>query len=102
MFDITNTFQDGKQEIKLAIKPEAEHLGLTMSDLARQVRQAFYGQEAQRIPRGREDVRVMIRYPEDERRSLANLETMESRVSRADDAPVADCIPLILAPTSAW
>ncbi len=82
VFDITNTFQDGKQEIMLAIKPEAEHLGLTMSDLARQVRQAFYGQEAQRIPRGREDVRVMIRYPEDERRSLANLETM--RIRRPD------------------
>jgi len=82
IFDITNTFQNGKQEIKLAIKPEAEHLGLTMSDLARQVRQAFYGQEAQRIPRGREDVRVMIRYPEDERRSLANLETM--RIRRPD------------------
>ncbi len=87
VFDITNTFQDGKQEIKLAIKPEAEHLGLTMSDLARQVRQAFFGQEAQRIPRGREDVRVMIRYPEDERRSLANLETMRIRTPDGIEVP---------------
>lgn len=87
VFDITNTFQDGKQEIKLAIKPEAEHLGLTMTDLARQVRQAFYGQEAQRIPRGREDVRVMIRYPEDERRSLANLEMMRIRTPEGIEIP---------------
>jgi len=87
IFDITNTFQDGKQEIILAIKPEAEHLGLTMSDLARQVRQAFFGQEAQRIPRGRDDVRVMIRYPEDERRSLANLETMRIRTPEGIEVP---------------
>lgn len=87
IFDITNTFQDGKQEIKLAIKPEAEHLGLTMADLARQVRQAFFGEEAQRIPRGRDDVRVMVRYPENERRSLANLETMRIRTPEGIEVP---------------
>ena len=53
--------------------PEAEALGLTQVDLARQVRSAFYGEEVQRIQRGRDDVSVMLRYPQDERRSLANL-----------------------------
>jgi len=87
LFDIMDNFQDGKQEIKLAIKPEAENLGLTMSDLARQVRQAFYGDEAQRIPRGREDVRVMVRYPEEDRRSLASLETMRIRTPDGAEVP---------------
>lgn len=87
VFDIMDNFQDGKQEIKLAIKPEAENLGLSMSDLARQVRQAFYGDEAQRIARGREDVRVMVRYPEEERRSLANLETMRIRTPDGAEVP---------------
>ncbi len=87
VFDIMDNFQDGKQEIKLAIKPEAETLGLTMSDLARQVRQAFFGDEAQRIPRGRDDVRVMVRYPESERRSLDSLDTMYIRTPEGAEVP---------------
>ncbi len=87
VFDIMDNFEDGKQEIKLAIKPEAENLGLTMSDLARQVRQAFYGDEAQRIPRGREEVRVMVRYTGEERRSLASLDTMRIRTPDGAEVP---------------
>ena len=77
--DITDSFRSGKKEIKLSILPSGESLGLTLSDLARQVRQAFYGEEAQRVQRGREDVRVMIRYPEDERGSLDALNSMRIR-----------------------
>ena len=79
LFDVSDTFQNGKPEIKMKIKPEAELLGLTMTDLARQARQSFFGSEAQRIQRGREDVRVMVRYPLAERSSLANLESMKVR-----------------------
>ena len=71
VYQISDSFRDGKRQLELDIKPQAEILGLTRRDLARQVRQAFYGEEAQRIQRGRDDVRVMVRYPEDERRSLA-------------------------------
>ena len=53
-----------------AAKPEAELAGLTLADLGRQVRQAFYGEEVQRIQRGRDELRVMVRYPKSERRSL--------------------------------
>ena len=49
IFDIRNSFSSGSQEIQLSIKPEAEALGLTLSDLGRQVRQAFYGEEAEGI-----------------------------------------------------
>ena len=83
LFDIADTYQDGKPEIQLQIKPEAEILGLTMANLARQVRQAFYGAEAQRIQRGRDDVRVMVRYPLEERSSLV---TRHSRPSKRDRA----------------
>ena len=79
VIDVADSFRAGKLEVKLNIKPEAETLGLTLSDLARQVRQAFYGEEAQRIQRGRDDIRVMVRFPADERRSLGDLEQMRIR-----------------------
>ena len=63
LFDISNSATSGADEIKLTIKPEAEALGLTMASLGRQVRQAFYGEEAQRIQRGKDELRVMVRYP---------------------------------------
>lgn len=87
VFDIADTYQDGKPEIKLKIKPEAEALGLTMNDLATQAREAFFGAEAQRIPRGRDDVRVMVRYPREERSSLASLETMRIRTPDGREVP---------------
>jgi multidrug efflux pump subunit AcrB len=89
-FDISDSFREGKQEIKLAIKPEAELLGLKLADLARQVRQAFYGEEAQRIQRGRDDVRIMVRYPEEERRSLADLENMRIRMPDGAEVPFSE------------
>ncbi|MBA4150800.1 MAG: efflux RND transporter permease subunit [Verrucomicrobia bacterium] len=85
--DISDSYRAGKQEIKLAIKPSAEALGLSLEDLARQVRQGFYGEEAQRIQRGRDDVRVLVRYPAEERRSLANLENMRIRLPDGTEAP---------------
>ena len=68
VFDIRNSSASGGQEIKLTIKPEAEALGLSQAALGRQVRQAFFGEEAQRIQRGKDEVKVMIRYPRAERR----------------------------------
>ena len=85
--DIADSFRAGKQEVKLEVTPQAESLGISLSDLARQVRQAFYGEEAQRIQRGRDEVKVMVRYPEDERRSLASLEQMRIRTPAGDEVP---------------
>jgi multidrug efflux pump subunit AcrB len=86
VLDVSDSFRSGKQEVQLALRPDARHLGLTLADLGRQVRQAFFGEEAQRIQRGTEDLRVMLRYPESERRSLGDLENM--RVRTADRAEV--------------
>ena len=87
VFDIADSFRGGKDEIQLDILPAAETLGITLDDLARQVRQAFYGAEAQRIQRGRDDVRVMVRYPATERRSLADLENLRVRTPDGGEVP---------------
>ena len=87
VYDIRHSFSRGSQEIKLAIKPQAEVLGLTLSDLAKQVRQAFYGDEAQRIQRGRDELKVMVRYPEKDRLSVADLEDMWIRTASGDQVP---------------
>lgn len=76
LFEVQSSSQAGPEELKLSIRPEAEALGVTLIDLASQVRQAFYGIEAQRIQRGDSEVRVMVRYPREERRSIGNLENM--------------------------
>ena len=81
VYDVSDSFRTGKQEIKLDITPVAESFGLTLSDLGRQVRQAFYGEEVQRIQRGRDEIRVMVRYPVEERRSLGNLENKRIRTA---------------------
>ncbi|MBN2313337.1 MAG: efflux RND transporter permease subunit [Sedimentisphaerales bacterium] len=85
--DIQDDFEPGKAELKLNLKDTGRTLGLTLSDLARQVRQGFYGDEAQRIQRGRDDIRVMIRYPENERKSLADVENMRIRLSDGTEIP---------------
>ncbi len=87
VFDIRNSAAPGGEEIRLEIKPEAEALGLTMSALGRQVRQAFYGEEAQRIQRGQSELKVMVRYPLSERRSIADLENMMIRTPAGDEVP---------------
>lgn len=87
VYDVADSFRSGKQEIQLAVRESALPLGLTQNDLARQVRQSFYGEEAQRIQRGRDDVRVMVRYPESERKSLGSLEEMRIRTRDGTEVP---------------
>jgi len=86
-FDIRNSFEGGLRELQLHIRPEAEVLGLSQQDLARQVRQAFFGEEVQRIQRGQDDVRVMVRYPKAQRESEGYLEAMRIRAPNGDEIP---------------
>ncbi|MCG8590407.1 MAG: efflux RND transporter permease subunit [Proteobacteria bacterium] len=87
VFDVADSFRSGKQELELSILPSAETLGLSLEDLGRQVRQAFHGDEAQRIQRGRDDVRVVVRYPAAERRSLQDVESMYIRTRDGREVP---------------
>ncbi len=87
--DIRDSYRDGKQELHVSIRAEAEGLGLTVDDLGRQVRQAFYGAEAQRIQRGEDEVKVMVRYPADARRSLRDVENLRIRLDNGTSVPFA-------------
>jgi len=87
VYDVRNSYERGRPEIKLNIKPEAETLGLTLQDLASQVRAGFYGAEVQRIQRGQDEVKVMVRYPKDERDSVGYLENMRIRTPGGGRVP---------------
>ena len=95
LFDISDSLDESREEIQLRIRPEAELVGLTMSDLARQVRQGFFGEEIQKIQRDRDEVRVMLRYPLKDRKSIASLESMMIRTADGRAVPftsVADAV----------
>jgi multidrug efflux pump subunit AcrB len=87
LYDIRNTFERGRPEIKLNVKPEAEALGITLQDLASQVRAGFYGTEVQRIQRGQDEVKVMVRFPKDERDSVGYLDNMKIRTPAGGRVP---------------
>ncbi len=78
----------GQDELELSLKPRAAELGLTQVLLAQQIRQAFFGEEAQRVQRGIDSVRVMVRLPEHDRESLHTLEMMKIRTPRGADVPL--------------
>jgi len=86
--DISDSFLPGKKEIQLTLKPDARSLGLTLSDIARQVRHAFYGAEVLRMQRGKDEVKVMVRYPEEERKSPGYLEKMRITTSEGRQIPL--------------
>ncbi len=87
VIDIADSFVPGKRELKFDLTAEGRTLGVTLQDLARQVRQGFFGEEAQRIQRGRDDIRVMVRYPQAERQSLGDIEAMRIRLRDGTEVP---------------
>jgi multidrug efflux pump subunit AcrB len=87
VFDISDSFLPGKRELQLKLKPAARSLGVTLDDLARQVRHAFYGAEALRLQRGKDEIKVMVRYPEAERKSLGSVEDMRIRTPGGVEVP---------------
>ena len=87
VFGVSDTYRAGKPELELALTAEGRALGLTLQGLGRQVRQGFFGEEAQRVQRNRDDVRVMVRYPLGDRRSLGDVESMRVRTPGGDEVP---------------
>jgi multidrug efflux pump subunit AcrB len=86
--EISDSMRGGKQELRLRLKPEGEASGLRLSELARQLRQGFHGEEVQRVQRGRAEVAVVVRYPARERRSLGDLDGMWIRTSGGRTVPL--------------
>eukprot|EP01093_Parvamoeba_rugata_P001799 TRINITY_DN122_c0_g1_i12.p1 TRINITY_DN122_c0_g1~~TRINITY_DN122_c0_g1_i12.p1 ORF type:complete len:1052 (-),score=251.79 TRINITY_DN122_c0_g1_i12:5405-8560(-) len=85
--DINDTFSGGSEEIQLALKPQADALGITLQQLGQQVRFGFYGAEVQRIQRDDEEIKVMVRYPKEERSSIEHLENMRIRAPNGQEIP---------------
>lgn len=85
--EVNDTFSGGSDEIQLDVKSQAEALGISLSQLAQQVRYGFFGAEAQRLQRDEEEVKVMVRYPKEERNSIGNLENIRIRAPNGDDVP---------------
>lgn len=87
VMDISDSFEEGKVEIQLDLTDTGRLLGLTLNDLAQQVRGGFYGYEIQRIQRGRDDIRVMLRYPQEQRKSIGDIENMRIRLASGTEIP---------------
>ncbi len=87
--DIRSDHTPGIPEIRLGLLPEARTLGLTLEDLAWQTRSAFFGAEALRVQRGREEVRVYVRLPEEQRNSITDIESSLVRTAGGAEVPVS-------------
>jgi multidrug efflux pump subunit AcrB len=88
--DVTDTDEEGRRETNITLKPLAHSLGLTLQDIVGQVRQGFFGQEIQRIQRGRDEIRVWVRYRPEDRISLSNLDQMRIRTSNGAEYPFSE------------
>jgi multidrug efflux pump subunit AcrB len=98
VYQIRSDFSPGKNEIRFSLKPQAHMLGLTVEDLARQVYAGYYGSEALRLQRGRDDVRVKVRYTSDERRTLSDLEQVRIRTPAGYEVPLRSVADWTFAP----
>ncbi len=82
--DINENVALGKQEIRLDLKPKAYFLGLDENAIARQVRQGFYGGQAQRLQEGRDELRIWVRYPKEDRLTIGHMEKMKIKTSSGE------------------
>ena len=87
LYDFRNGASDTADEFHLDILPEAETLGLTRYELGKQVRHAFYGAEAQRVQRGIDEVKVLVRYPKTDRETTNSINNMFIRTPAGDPVP---------------
>jgi len=92
--DIDDGFSPGKQQLDFRITPEGRSLGLTSQEVARQVRHAYYGAEALRQQRGRNEIKVMVRLPRPERISEYNLEEMILRTPTGSEIPLSEAVTI--------
>ncbi len=94
VYDIRSDHAPGIPEVQLEMRPEARTLGLTLQELAGQVRAAFFGAEAVRVQRGREEVRVYVRLPEEERSSITDIEGYLIRTPGGGEVPIISAAAL--------
>ena len=90
VFDISNDYTSGKPEFQLALKDEASRYGLSLQSLALQVRAAFFGDESLRVQRGRDEVRVYVRLPQEQRSHISDLYDYRIRTNNGGFVPLAE------------
>ena len=88
LYDVRNNLEGASEEIRLTMKPGTAKLGLTLADVNRQVRQAYFGEEVQRLPRNGQDVRVKVRYPLASRQSIESLKNFRIRTADGRELPL--------------
>ncbi len=98
VYQVQSDFRPGKNEMRFSLKPEARTLGLTTADLANQVYAGFFGEEAVRVQRGREDVRIRVRYPEQEREDITTLEDVRIRTPQGNEVPLLSVADVTYSP----
>ncbi len=96
-FFIRDSQRGETDEMILNLRPGAEKLGITLADVSRQVRQAYYGEEVQRLPRANGDVKVMVKYPQEQRRRLSSLENFRVRTADGREVPLLSVVEVELA-----
>lgn len=96
--DVIDSIETGKREIHLALKSEAERLGLRLEDVSEQVRHAYFGDEVERLQRGRHEIKVMVRSPYAERQSLEGLSAMPISLPDGQHLPLSVLVDVSLAP----
>ncbi len=89
VLSVRDSEEAAQEELSFSLLPGAEQLGLTLQDVTRQVRQAYYGEEVQRLPRNGDEVRVYVRYPRDDRRTLESLSSFRVRTADGREVPLA-------------
>jgi len=87
-FDITDNFRPGKMEMQIHLRKGAKSLGVTLADIAIQIRQAYYGDEVLKIQRGKDDIKVMVRYSQKERESEASIDDLRIRTRDQREIPL--------------
>lgn len=95
VFDIADSLSNGKQELRIELTEQGKALGLTRVAVSNEVRRSFFGSEVQRIQRGRDDVRVMVKLPIEERRTVADLENILVATPDGGSVPLAHVAKLI-------
>ncbi len=91
--DVSNSDKKGREELIFdELTERGKSMGFTLASVMSQVRDALYGNEVQRLQRGRDEVKVMVRYPEEERRSLATLERMKLRSPAGEEVPLMEVV----------
>ena len=90
VFDVADDSRPGKWEFQLRVKPTAMAMGIPLADLAETVRGSYYGEEVMRLQRGRHEVKLMVRYPQEDRRSLADFEEIRIRTIDGAERPITE------------